>query len=198
MESEKWRWGSQQPQGWWWWWSCLLSSFSCCCSCSSCFRRFVVAHAPSLVAFRYLVFFPVVFSFFPSDCCFSGVLFYQSSVQAAESGLGRLPFGERVSWTPFFVPTVSFWSEIWRDSTYGKSSLFSYFPDFCFFFCRLWIMNLELCLRWKFLVLGNPFHTIQCVWRLFWHQDVTMNNHSPLILITISQWVITCSFISLR
>jgi hypothetical protein len=59
-------------------------------------------------------------------------------------------------------------------------------------------MNLEPCLRWKFLVLGNPFHTIQCVWRLFWHQDVTMNNHAPLILITNSQWLITCLIISLR
>jgi hypothetical protein len=48
---------------------------------------------PSGTLFSFLFFF----SFFPSDCCFSGVSFYQSSVQAAGSGLGRLPFGERVS-----------------------------------------------------------------------------------------------------
>jgi hypothetical protein len=125
-------------------------------------------------------------------------LFYQSSVQAAGSGLGRLPFGERVSWTPFLFRQFRFDQKSEEIVRTARALFFLISRIFVFFFCRLWIMNLELCLRWKFLVLGNPFHTIQCVWRLFWHQDVTMNNHSPLILITISQWVITCSFISLR
>jgi hypothetical protein len=60
---------------------------------------------PSGTLFSFLFFF---FSFFPSDCCFSGVLFHQGSVQAVGSGLGRLPFGERVSSTPFLFQQFCF------------------------------------------------------------------------------------------
>ncbi len=67
----------------------MLSTFRCC-SCS------VTCYLP-VPCFLSSFFFPP----FPSDCCFSGVLFHQGSVQAAGSGLGRLPFGERVSSTPF-------------------------------------------------------------------------------------------------
>jgi len=88
---------------------------------------------PSGTLFSFLFFF-----FFLSF----GLLFFRGFVlpefcSSSWIGIRTASFWWEGFVNTFFVPTVSFWSEIWRDSTYCKSSLFSYFPDFCFFLSSL-------------------------------------------------------------
>lgn len=103
----------------------MLSTFRCCsCSVTCCLP---------VPCFLSCCFF---FSFFPSDCCFSGVLFHQGSVQAAGSGLGRLPFGERVSLTPFLFRQFRF-DQKSEEIVRTARALFFLISRIFVFFCRL-------------------------------------------------------------